>query len=396
MHARCRLIGLLALSALALGSPRRGAAQDLRDFPYADSLSQALQLQGRWRALDSVGRLALRVGTDYPALRRRLGLAAWQQRRPVAALRQYRRALAANPLDSVARHGLVLAHLGLNQREAAAFHARALPDSLRGLLHLRSFYAVQRVELEASGQTTTLMARGNAGFTRLGVGSQLRPWFFLTQGISYFSQTVQLPELRAASSYAVRQWEYHGLVSGQLRADWQARLGYHYLGSRFGTATFPGHLLYAALVYSRPSLTAQAGFYAGTITDTARSQADMRLTVYPLGSLKVVAFGRGSLVRSGGHSLPNALLGVGSQLRPWCWVEAFGSLGRVPVLAEADGAYVYNLLDPLRRKVGGGVYLTLPRRVVWRVHYTAEQRARALTTTTYGLSTLSTALLWTW
>lgn len=379
-----------------MARPTRAVGQDLRNFAYADSLTLALLNQGRWRALDSVGRAAVRVGTDYPVLRLRLGYAAALRERPAAAMQHYGRALRANAADSLARYGLVLAQLAMGQRDLAAFEARPLRDSLRGLLHLRGFYPVQRLELEATGQTTSSVTRADAGILRLGVGSQLRPGLYLAQSGSYFGQTVMLPETRLDERFPIRQWEYQVLLTAQLGRGWQARAGFHYLDSRFGADAYPGHLFYGAVAYAHPYFTVQGGFFGGTLTDTVRTQADVRLAVYPLGNQRFYAFGRGSLVRSAGRQYPNGLLGIGSRVRRWCWLEVYGATGQVPVLAEADGTYVYNLLDPLRRRVGVGTYLGVSKHLTARVHYLAEERRRAQTTLTYRLFALTTALQWTW
>ncbi len=405
MHPRKRLsqsfraltTTLAATVALVVGAPN-AAAQGLRDFPYTDSLTAAQHKQARWRALDSTGRLALGFGTDYPALRRRLGAAALHLNRPANAMQHYRRALRADPLDTTARVGLVVACLTMNQPEAAAFYARHLADSVRAGLHLRARYAVRQIELEVSGQSTTSDFRGNATFTRLSIGSQISPRFFLTQAVSYYGQSVQLPELSFTDvTYAIRQPEYYALLTGQISGRWQARAGYHYIGCQFGDRDYPGHIGYAGLAYAHPYLVVQGGYSQGTLTDTVRRQADLRLTAYPLGNMRLYGFGRTSVVRSGGRNAPNTLLGLGVQVRPWGWLEVFGSSGEVPILLEANAAYVYNLLDPQRRRAGASAYIRLPHHLLWRVHYTAEQRHRALTgATNYTLYALTTALAWTW
>ena len=93
---------------------------------------------------------------------------------------------------------------------------------------------------------------------------------------------------------------------------------------------------------------------------------------------------------------PNALLGAGTRLRPWLWAEAWGSAGAVPVLAEADGTYVYNLLDPLGRRAAASLLILGPQRLRLRLVYGAEQRRITLINSTYTLHTLSAALAWIW
>ena len=388
--------GLLVLLLLIM--PRAHAQQ--AGFQALDSLTQTLAGQYRWAALDSVGRAALRLGTDYPGLRRRLGEAALARERPAAAIDHYGRALRENPLDSAARYGLALAYLGLNQIGPAALVARGLPAGQRRALHLNGFQLLTQVELETSGQHPGTSHRGDAGFLRLGLGSRLSPRLSLSQNMSCFGQTVELPDPHrrgGSERYPIRQGQYHALLGVQLAPRWRALLGYHFLNSDFGRLeTVPGHLGYAALAYARPYWTVQAGLFAGTLTDTARLQADLRLTGYPLGSLRLYGFGRASVVHSGGRNFPNGVLGVGGRLRPWLWLEAYGGLGQVPVLAELDGTYVYNLLDPLRRRVGASLLILLPRQYSLRLGYGAEQRRDAVDGRTYGLNSLTTALAWTW
>ena len=375
-------------------------ALTLADSPYLDSLLAALTARGRWRAVDSAGRAALGLGTDYPTLRRYLGQAALARARPAEALRQYGRARRANPLDSLANFGLSLAYLQLNQPAPAALLARHLPDSLRRRLHLRGFQALTAVEVESGGQFSDTPHRGPAAFLRLGLSSRLSPRFSLIQNFSHFGQDVDLPDpdrLGRGRRYSLRQNQYHVLLGAQLAPRWRAQLGYHILESDLGRheSRF-GQLAYASLTYSRPYYAVQAGLFAGTLTDTTRTQADLRLTAYPLGNLRLYGFGRASVVHSAGRGYPNGVLGVGGQLRPRLWLEAFGGLGQVPVLAEVDGTYVYNLLDPVHERAGASLLLLLPRRLSARLAAGAERRRDAIDGTYYALYSLSTTLAWTW
>ncbi|MDQ2769104.1 MAG: hypothetical protein M3Y54_01215, partial [Bacteroidota bacterium] len=355
---------------------------------------------GRWLAVDSTGRAALRLGIDYPALRRYLGQAALARARPAAALHHYGRARRANPLDTLANYGLALAYLQLNQPAPAALLARALPDSLRRRLHLRGFQALTQLELEGNGQLPDNQHRGPAAFFRLGLSSRLSPRCSLTQNLSYFGQDIELPDPYRPGHdrhYPIRQNQYHTLLGVQLAPRWRAQLGYHVLESDLGRhESRLGQLGYAALAYSRPYYTVQAGFFAGTLTDTTRTQTDLRLTVYPLGSLRFYTFGRASVVHSAGRSYPNGVLGAGGRLRPRLWLEGFGGLGQVPVLAEVDGTYVYNLLDPVRERAGASLLLLLPRQLSARLSASTERRRDALNGSYFSLYSLSTTLAWTW
>jgi tetratricopeptide (TPR) repeat protein len=389
----------LLLTLFVLSTARRTHAQQ-PDFQATDSLTHALATQYRWVALDSVGRAQLRLGLDYPALRRRLGQAALALDRPAAAIRHYGRALRENPLDTTARYGLALAYLELNQPGPAALVGRGLPDSLRRPLHLNGFQLLRRVELEGNVQFPQNIRRGTAHFLRLGLGTRLSPRLTLSQNLSFFGQDIELPDrFRRGSSapYPVRQTQYHALLAGQLAPRWRVLLGYHFLDSDFGGfQARANHLGYAALAYACPYWVVQLGQYAGRLTDTTRLQTDFRLTVYPLGNLRLYGFGQASVVRSGGRSFPHGLLGAGGRLHRRVWLEAYSGRGQVPVLAELDGLYVYNLLDPLRARAGASLLLLLPRQLSLRLGYGFEQRRDFINGSLYPLHSLSTALAWTW
>jgi hypothetical protein len=383
----------LAIAGL-LGNILPAHAQRLLDFAYADSLTQTLASQQRWAALDSVGRRALALGTDYPALRRRLGAGALATGHAAAALRHYGVALRANPLDTTARAGLVAAHLAFSQVGPAALLAAGLPDSLRQRLRLPGRAAVTGIELEGSTLHTDERRRGAGTYGRLGVSSRLSPRLALSQSLSYYRQQIELarpgyPGL--ADTRQITQHQYQALLTAQLAARWQLKAGYHYISQH------TNHLGYLALAYARPAYTVQAGLYAGRLTDTARVQADLRLAVYPLGRPTLYAFGRGSAVASGGRGYANFLLGAGGRLRPWLWAEGWASAGRVPVLAEADGTYVYNLFDALRRRAAASLLILGPRRLSLRLTGIAEERQLAdLLPSPYTLYSLTASLAWTW
>jgi len=387
-----RTAGWLLLLLLAAFPAR---SQQLLNYQYTDSLTQPLLAQQRYRALDSVGRAALALGADYPALRRRLGAGALATDHPAAALRYYGPALRENPLDDDARAGLASAYLALNQAGAAALLAGPLAPETRRALGLPHAQALAQLEVESSVQTTTERRRGTGFYQRLGASSRLSARLSLLQNLSYYSQTVKLPTFRspgAVENQRISQGQYQALLTAQLAPRWQAKAGYDYLTRYLGS----NHLGYLALAYARPAWVAQVGLYAGTVTDTARTQADVRLTVYPLGNLRLYGFGRGSVVRSAGRGYPNGLLGAGGRLRPWLWAEAWGSAGTVPVLAEADGTYVYNLLDPLGRRAAASLLILPARQVRLRLVYSAEQRRIVLINSLYTLHSYSAAFTWNW
>ncbi|WP_324675337.1 bacterial transcriptional activator domain-containing protein [Hymenobacter sp. GOD-10R] len=400
---RCVLVAstVLGLAALPL------AAQDLRDFPYVDSLSVGLVEQGRWQALDSLGKAAFHVGTDYPALRQRLGYAALQLTRPADAVRHYGRALAANPADEESRTQLALAYLQMNQTSAARFAASTLPDSVRRPLHLVATKMISGLDFDLGFRPAANEWRGVAGYGRLGVSSQLATRLSLEQTLGYYGQTVELPDFKGSTPYAIRQVEYQGLLTLQASLPVQVKLGYHYIdnsfapsnedfGSRFRKQHYASHLGYTAVQYSRPAWNVKLGFYAGQITDTTRTQADVLVTLYPLHSLRFYTFGRASVVRSSGRTFPNALIGMGTQVRPGFWLEGFWSPGKVPVLAELDGAYVYNLLDPLKYRLGLNAYWQLTKQWRLRVHYTVARYFQISSPDLYTQHALTGGLSWTW
>ncbi|MCI1186644.1 hypothetical protein MON38_04385 [Hymenobacter sp. DH14] len=376
------------------------APPTLADFRYADSVFAALAARGRWAALDSAVRAAQQLGSDYPALHRYRGQAALHRERPAAALREYGTALHTNPLDTLARYGLTLAYLQLNQPGPAALLARALPDSLRRPLHLAGFRLLTGVEVEGGAQFPNTFHRGPSAFGRLGFSSRLSPRVSLTQNLTHFSQSLDQPDIERRGfdrRYRIRQNQYHALLAVQLSPRWRALAGYHVLSSDLGRRESPiGQMGYAALAYTRPYYTVQAGFYAGTLTDTARTQTDLRLTVYPLGNLRLYGFGRASVVRSAGRSYPNGVFGAGGRLHRRVWAEAYGGLGLVPVLAEVDGTYVYNLLDPVRERAGASLLFLLPKQLSLRLAGSTERRRDAFNGTYYSLQSLSTTLAWTW
>lgn len=383
---------------------RRAPEQGPASFAYVDSLTSRLLAQGRWAAVDSVGRLALAAGIDYPVLRQRLGYAAAMRQRPARAIGHYQHALRDNSADAPSRLGLSYAWLALNQRETAAQLARPLPDSLRRALRLAP-RLLARAEAEIGGQWPSTADRSTASYGRLGVGSQLGGGWTLWQAASLYSQQVRVavPEPDPYSRpprprwVDVRQFDYQALLTVPLPAALQGRLGYHYTGSRFHETRYPGHLGYAALRYVRPTWQLQAGLYAGRLTDSARTQTDLQLTVLPLGNLHLHAFGRAAFVRTAGRTYPHLMLGAGGRLARRVWLEGYAGWGRVPVLADQDGAYVYNLLDPLRRRLGLGLLVPLPGGS-WqaRCYYGAEARTQIQTLTFYTQHTLTLAATWTW
>ncbi|RZK60900.1 MAG: hypothetical protein EOO59_06390, partial [Hymenobacter sp.] len=204
-------------------------AQQLLNYQYLDSLTQTLQTQQRWRALDSVGRVALAQGSDYPALRRRLGMGALATGHPAAALRYYGPALRENPLDEATRVGLASAYLALNQPGPAALLAGGLLPDARRALALPGPAALTQLEVESSLQLTAERLRGPSTYNRLGISSRLSARLSLAQDVSYYRQTVELPAsggMGGGENHRISQGQYHALLTGQLTPRWQVKAGY--------------------------------------------------------------------------------------------------------------------------------------------------------------------------
>ena len=69
---------------------------------------------------------------------------------------------------------------------------------------------------------------------------------------------------------------------------------------------------------------------------------------------------------------------------------------QMPVLAEADGTYIYNLLDPLGRRAAASLLILGPQRLRGRLVYSAEQRRITDLNMPYTLHSYSAALAWFW
>jgi hypothetical protein len=202
---------LALLGWLLVASASRVCAQQVLDYQYVDSLSQTLLEQQRWRALDSVGQAAIVQGSDYPALRRRLGASALATGHLAAALRHYGPAFEQNPLDDEARAGLAAAYLAFNQPGPAALLAGALPAETSRALRLPTPRAITQLEIEGNTLQTSEHRRGAGTYSRLSVGSRLSPRLSLSQDFSYYHQEVEQPRFSFPGSI-----EEHHIDQGQV------------------------------------------------------------------------------------------------------------------------------------------------------------------------------------
>jgi len=108
-----------------LGSCSFLRAQENDNFAYFDSLTYRLYQEENWKSLSRTSSKAIRKGYDYYYMRVRKGIALYERKNYMAAIRHFRKAQGFNSLDKVSYDYLLFAKVNSGrEKEAQVYTAK--------------------------------------------------------------------------------------------------------------------------------------------------------------------------------------------------------------------------------------------------------------------------------
>lgn len=373
-------------------------------YPQADSLSLAYYEQSEWNSLDSIGRLALDEGIDYPLLRMRIGYADYMLENYTASLAEYEAALKQDHGNTTARWFLYENNRLLGRDEAAAYHASFLPDSVLKKMNRKRNDVFSSADFLASGKFNSIAERSAAAYLQAGFSSRFGKRWSLYQSVAFYRQNYYLihpdsafhplpgyppqapPPLRVDTT-RIRQWQYDIRAGFQFSARWSAWTGTDFLFDGNGTQEVIG----LGVKYERPKLVLSTDAYYGNFSSVHTLQLGGGFLLPVNNRFYVQARADYLSGDSINHFIPG--FGFGFRLRESTWLSLNGTIGSGRYYSDNKGLYVYNMPDENQFRSTLSLSFPLSDHVRMGAYYTWEYQ-RNLSNSNYSQNSITGGLIW--
>jgi hypothetical protein len=389
-------------------------AQQSINFQSADSITYQCYMKGDWDKLINFGEEALRQDIDFKNLHKRIGYAYFAKADYYSAQKQFEKALTFDKSDLDTRVYLYYCGLNLGDITLAGYHASKLPLEIQKCLGIKAFKIVDAVDVEYNYKINdeSLGIRSNPMYYRAGVSTKLNNRLNVYQAISHYTQTVN-------DTVPTKQTEYFASLNYLISSHTAFDLGYHYVGTKVNTTSFPGNLFFAKL--SRNINRFQVGINASILTNANDTCSQFGLNVGYKFSGKANIYLNSSLsgliqkskttlkpleLTSTGmyvlkDTVSNGLIfsqTIGGKVLTSLWAEASITVGDLKNYNDINGLYLYNSLDPTTFRAGLTLFYNLSKNVSFVGNYTYDKKQIENTitniNTNYNQHSFSTGIIW--
>ena len=390
---RIFIFGLLILFASNI------FAQQAYTYDVVNIKSYGLYEKGTWKELINYGNEAIANGQDFTLLRLRIGYAAFMIGNFSEAVKAYEKVLQNDSYNVTAHYYLWLSRKYLNQPELADKHLAFL--SAEALVkEKQNSLAFTGVGVETSFKSTNITGRGDTWYNMLHVENRFGWNVHMSQAISYFNQTIQLPTFGPnglpgnAPLTVINQVEYYNKLTFNLNNHWQIKGAYHYTNTPINATVYQNHSGLIGIKYSGNYFDVQADGVFSKMYDSTISQFDFQLGYYPLGNQKLYGISTAIYRNRTTGSGFNFRQVLGGQVAKKIWLEGNITLGSFQDLFENDALYLYNAIDKNNYKAGVMGYFSLGQKCIFELGYTSEQRVLYGKTTTFNQNSITGGLKW--
>jgi tetratricopeptide (TPR) repeat protein len=371
-------------------------AQQPFTYDAVNSKSYELYEKGFWKELISYGNQSIDKGIDFTFLRLRIGYAAFMTGNFSEAVKAYEKVLQNDSYNVTAHYYLWLSRKYLNQPELADKHLAYLSSETLEKTGQKKL-AFTGVGVESSFKSTDITGRGNTWYNMLQVENRFAWNVHMSQAISYFNQSVQLPSnglLWNTPLTVINQVEYYNKLTFNLSNQWQLKGAYHYTNTPINNTVYNNHSGLIGIKYAGNYLDVQADGIFSKMYDSTISQFDLQLGFYPLGNQKLYGISTAIYRNRTTGSGFNFRQVLGAQVAKKIWLEGNITLGSFQDLYENDALYLYNAVDKNNYKAGLMGYFTIGKNCIFELGYTTEQRVLYSKTTTFNQNSITGGLKW--
>ena len=366
-------------------------------FEQADSASNVLFKAANWKQLITYGTQAISAGTDFPALRARLGYARLSTEDYSGALKDYNVVFKNDSYNPTARYYAYLCHKYLNQQLGASYNAGYLDATTLQNEQVTPFGLIN-TGFESSFKFTDNTYRDNALYNRIWLTNRLSWKWQLDQSVSYFNQSVnnnaQVPGAPLVTGDPDQQLEYYAKLSYAVTENLSLTGGYHYQHTSYKNALYNNSIGIAGVKYTGTYFNIHGDVNLSTISGNAVTQFNAGLMFYPMGNLNFYTVSRGSYLSQNGTGNVIFSQSIGYKLLKNTWAETAGTFGNLDNYIDADGLYIYNAIDISNLKLGETVFYELGKHAQLQLNYTYEKKQDATHNLNYSQTSITTGILW--
>lgn len=384
------------LCSLLLFFATNAISQQLYSYDAVNIKSYSLYEKGSWKELISYGNDAIANGQDFTLLRLRIGYAAFMIGNFSEAINAYEKVLQNDSYNVTAHYYLWLTRKYLNEPELADEHLAFLSaETLEK--EKQNPLAFTSVGIESSFKSTNLNGRGNTWYNMLQVQNRFGWNVHMSQAISLFNQTIQLPTIGLPGNSpltVINQVEYYNKLTFNLNNHWQLKGAYHYTNTPINATVYQNHSGLFGIKYSGTYFDVQADGIYSKMYDSTISQFDFQLGYYPLGNQKFYGISTAIYRNRTTGSGFNFRQVLGGQVAKKIWLEGNVTLGTFQDLYENDALYLYNAVDKNNYKAGLMGYFSIGQKCIFELGYTSEQRVLYSKTTTFNQNSITGGLKW--
>ncbi len=387
-----------------------GLGQTEMSYRHFDSLTFLQYSSGDWKELIKTGNEALRIGYDTYYLRLRLGVACFERKNFLLAMKHFEEALKFNSGDPFAGEYLYASHLEMNRPMDAYRVFDQLPSRVRNQLdgtlpslhqagvsagHLFSDQPEKFDHFDLDGSEnyygeTDMTLSGN--HLTAGLSWGFKQGIYLYGGYTWIAleknKLVQINDsLTVDDQYPLDQHQVY--LSGHFPVGWgiSAQAAVNYLIDNY-KVTMPrydpanGSYSYPRQEYNLQSViafisltrdfkivrTAISGAWSN-LNDRRQVQAGFHALAFPLGNLNFYFSSKllDHMVDDDHHFIYEQM--VGFRIAKPLWMEANFTVGEMKDYYDQSAFRVYNFTDAMQLKGGGRMIWIVNRRISLEAEY---------------------------
>jgi len=359
-------------------------------FQYLDSLTYSQYLNKQWKPLIKTSKIAYKNDIDYYYMRMRTGIALYERKNYLRAIKHFRKAEKLNVLDPVSREYIYYCYLLSGQRkEAIAYYLKnksLIGENVKDHLH-----PVKELSIDLSyfsnteEYINTLIKPENIsdinGYPVPGYQITTRRFFYsglffqhelggavdLIHGASilrkydyYYTQTTI--NSFETDEHRTNQLQYYARLKINPGYGIRINPSFHYMNystpsisyreRRMGTLFYipaeRSNYFSARLSVSKSIWITKikTGMNISNLNNTRQLQNDIHFSLFPIGNLNLYSITSGFLVRENQNNKTLKRKAfkelIGFRINDNFWMEASGIIGEIKNMSINEGAIVYN------------------------------------------------------
>jgi tetratricopeptide (TPR) repeat protein len=386
-----------------------GMASDISNSAVVEKKSTELFLASKWPDLVNYGNEAIAAGYDYFYLRMRVGIAYYNQKKYMKAVRHFEKAVKFNSSEETALEYLYYSYVFAGRAGEAKSLLSELPTTLKSKIHppknkyIQSVYAeggvalsnlnnsYKTIDIDGSanvyGEATIIK---NMDYWHIGINHELTNKLSIYQGYSNikinFTRDIKTASKDTLNNSVLTQQDYYisgnlqlkgfsispafhliSVSSSQLKASYD-KYNFKYVYNKKDTS----FINYATSV----SLTKNIGIYVCDLTvgfaqlnGLTQVQTGLALTYFPLTNTNL--YGTSSITYMNESSTNRVIVAqkAGMKIINKLWAEAGITYGNLQNYSEGNAFVVYNTGDKILYKYGVALTSPLSKHFEFSIRY---------------------------